>query len=79
MATPGPYHVVEKSDTFNVMAGRRCIARLQKKAGAKEDADLLAASPYLLTAAKQALAELEPLMSKAKFALREAISEAEGE
>jgi len=40
--TQGPWEVVERSDTFNIKAGNRCIARLQKKAGAKDDAYFIA-------------------------------------
>lgn len=49
--TPGPWEVVERSDTFNIKAGNRCIARLQKKAGAKDDA-------YFITTLETSHAEL---------------------
>ena len=48
--TPGPYRVVERADTFNVLAGRRCLARFQKKAGARADAEAYAALPDLYEA-----------------------------
>jgi len=57
--TPGPWEVVERSDTWNVKAGNRCIARLQKKAGAETDAHNIAALPDLL----EALEALEHLAS----------------
>ena len=54
--TPGPWEVVEKSDTFNIKAGNRCIARLQKKAGAKGDARLIALAPDMLALCESMLA-----------------------
>ncbi len=36
-----PWRVVERSDTWNIKQGSRCIARFQKKTRAKEEADLV--------------------------------------
>ena len=41
------WEVVERSDTWNVKQGKRCIARLQKKAGAHLEARRIAATPQL--------------------------------
>ncbi len=48
--SPGPWEVVERSDTWNVKAGNRCIARLQKKTGAETEARAIAVLPDLLAA-----------------------------
>ena len=52
MSTPGPWEIYEKKDTFNIEAGKRCIARLQKKVGAEADANLIVIAPDLFNALK---------------------------
>jgi hypothetical protein len=41
------WNVVERMDTWNVKQGKRCIARLQKKAGAHLEARRIASTPNL--------------------------------
>ena len=45
--TNGLWEIVERSDTWNIKAGNRCIARLQMKDGVLYDAHLIVAAPGL--------------------------------
>jgi hypothetical protein len=69
LATPSDWSFVSRLDTYNIMSGRRCIARLQKKVGAATDTSLLVAlhnaAPALLEAAERVEA-LEQLLRGAE-------------
>ena len=56
--TSGPWRVEARTDTWNILAGRRCIARAQKKVGAEADARLIASAPALLEALERVVAEV---------------------
>ena len=48
--TPGPWEIDERSDTWNVKGGKRCVGRVEKKHGAIWDAHLISAAPELFEA-----------------------------
>jgi len=75
--TSGPYHVVERADTFNVMAGRRCLARFQKKVGARQDAGFYAAAPDLCAALRD-IVDVHPADHQGDDILRRRLKALEG-
>ena len=56
------WRIKEKVDTFNIKSGRRCIARVQKKAGALEDARKLSAADDMLIALQRIMGSVNHSM-----------------
>lgn len=65
-ATPGPWETAERSDTINVQAGQRAVARCQRKAGVWRDAALIVAAVNALPALLDRIEALERVAEAAR-------------
>ena len=71
--TNEPWEIVERSDTLNIKAGTRCIARLQKKAGAWDEARLIVQAPEMADAIRRVLEDLPALHNEGRDSFDETV------
>lgn len=75
MTNDEKWEIVERSDTWNIKSGKRCIARLQKKVGAEADAKLIVAAVEELKMSEadfEAIAECDIKQTVKIFAMQSA-------